>query len=376
MLDRNSLQSPRPSRDDGMTVPSTAAKTVQGFSEPELGSMTTALQLARRGVRGANPLVGAVVLDRTGAITGTGYHRGAGSPHAERDAIADAQRQGRTLAGATMIVTLEPCNHTGRTAPCTVAIIEAGISRVIYAVQDPSDPASGGTGTLRSAGIHVRSGLLEDEPSALNHRWLDAVSTARPFTTLRIAQTVDGQIAAADGSSQWISGPESRHDSHALRRRIDAILVGTGTVLADDPRLTARNDDGGPSPEQPLRVVMGHRGVPGGAAVRGNGGFVQLNTHDPRIVGTDLHSRGIRHLMIEGGAKVAAAFLTVGLVDEIIIYLAPAFLGRGIPALEDLGITALGQARHWSWDPSDGGYAVALGRDLRLHLEPAQQENG
>lgn len=359
-----------------MSLRGTAAKTVQRFSDPELHAMTTALELASHGVRGANPLVGAVVMDRTGVISGTGYHRGAGTPHAERDAIADARSHGQALEDATMIVTLEPCNHTGRTAPCTEAIIEAGFSTVIYAVQDPSTVASGGTDVLHSAGIDVRSGLLEDEAGNLNHRWFDAVRTARPFTTLRIAQTLDGQIAAADGSSQWISGPESRRDSHALRRRIDAILVGTGTVLADDPRLTARNDDGGPSAEQPLRVVMGRRLVPSGAAVRGNDGFVQLNTHDPRVVGTDLHSRGIGHLMIEGGAKVAAAFLTAGLVDEIIIYLAPSFLGRGIPALEDLGITTLDQARHWRWDPSGGGYAVAMGRDLRLHLEPAQQENG
>ncbi|WP_051441574.1 bifunctional diaminohydroxyphosphoribosylaminopyrimidine deaminase/5-amino-6-(5-phosphoribosylamino)uracil reductase RibD [Arthrobacter sp. H14] len=347
----------------------------RSFSDPERQAMTVALELASRGVRGANPLVGAVILDSAGTVLGTGYHRGAGTPHAERDAIADAGKRGSKIEGATMVVTLEPCNHTGRTLPCTEAVIEAGIARIIYAVHDISHTASGGSETLRNAGIEVESGLLEDEAASLNRRWFDAVATARPFTTLRMAQTLDAQIAASDGTSQWISGAESRRDSHQLRARVDAILVGTGTVLADDPRLTARDQDGALAASQPLRVVMGHRDVPAGAAVRdeGGGGFVHYNSHDPRLVGIELHARGVRHLMIEGGSKVSSAFLAEGLVDEIIVYLAPTFLGRGIPALEDLGITSLSQAQHWEWDPVGRGCAVPLGRDLRLQLEPAKQ---
>lgn len=350
----------------------------RSFGDTDRQAMTVALELASRGVRGANPLVGAVIMDSAGTVLGTGYHRGAGTPHAERDAIADAGERGSNIEGATMVVTLEPCNHTGRTLPCTEAVIEAGIARIIYAVHDISHTAAGGSETLRNAGIEVESGLLQDEAARLNRRWFDAVATARPFTTLRMAQTVDAQIAASDGTSQWISGPESRRDSHQLRARVDAILVGTGTVLADNPRLNARDENGAPAASQPLRVVMGHREVPAGAAVcnnsdEGGGGFVHYNSHDPRHVGTELHARGVRHLMIEGGSKVSSAFLAEGLVDEIIIYLAPTFLGRGTPALEDLGITSLSQAQHWDWDPVGRGCAVPLGRDLRLQLEPAMQ---
>ncbi|HET8795344.1 MAG TPA: bifunctional diaminohydroxyphosphoribosylaminopyrimidine deaminase/5-amino-6-(5-phosphoribosylamino)uracil reductase RibD [Arthrobacter sp.] len=350
----------------------------RGFSDQERQAMTAALELAARGIRGANPLVGAVILNRAGTVLGSGYHRGAGTPHAERDAIADARKRGSKIQGATMVVTLEPCNHTGRTAPCTEAIIEAGISRIIYAVHDISHTAAGGSETLQNAGIEVQAGLLEDEAARLNRRWFDAVGTARPFTTLRMAHTLDAQIAAKDGTSQWITGPEARRDSHQLRGRVDAILVGTGTMLADNPRLNARDENGAPAASQPLRVVMGHRDIPAGAAVcnesnDGGGGFVHYSTHDPRHVGSELHARGVRHLMIEGGSRVSSAFLAAGLVDEIIIYLAPAFLGRGIPALGDLGITSLSQAQHWDWDHVGRGCAVPLGRDLRLQLEPAKQ---
>lgn len=340
----------------------------------ERQAMETALQLAAQGVRGANPLVGAVILDAGDRQIGQGYHRGAGTAHAERDAIRDAWQRGNDPAGATMMVSLEPCNHIGRTGACTEAVIEAGIKRLIYAVHDTSRTAAGGAERLQAAGVQVHAGLLEDEAAALNRRWFDAVEAARPFTTLHLAQSLDSQIAAADGTSQWISGAESRRDSHELRRRIDAILVGTGTVLADNPRLTARTADGTRAVEQPLRVVMGTRPVPDNAAVRGDDGlFLQLKSHDPRTVGQQLHSRGIRHLMVEGGSKIAAAFLRAGLVDEIVIYLAPSFLGRGIATMDDLGINTLDEAQHWRWD-AVGGYAVPLGNDLRLHLEPAPEE--
>jgi diaminohydroxyphosphoribosylaminopyrimidine deaminase / 5-amino-6-(5-phosphoribosylamino)uracil reductase len=344
------------------------------WSAPEEQAMETALRLASQGVRGANPLVGAVILDSNGRQLAAGFHRGAGTVHAERDALSDALQRGVDPAGATMVVSLEPCNHVGRTGACTEAIIEAGIRRLIYAVHDTSHTAAGGAGRLRTAGVQVCEGLLEAEAVALNRRWFDAVGAGRPFTTLHLAQTLDSQIAAADGTSQWISGPESRRDSHELRRRIDAILVGTGTVMADNPRLTARTADGTAAAEQPLRVAMGRRPVPDDAAVRGGDGlFLQLESHDPRTVGQQLHSRGIRHLMVEGGAKIAAAFLGAHLVDEIVIYLAPSFLGRGIATLDDLGINTLDEAQHWRWDPV-GGSAVPLGNDLRLHLEPAPQE--
>ncbi|WP_051298487.1 bifunctional diaminohydroxyphosphoribosylaminopyrimidine deaminase/5-amino-6-(5-phosphoribosylamino)uracil reductase RibD [Arthrobacter castelli] len=352
----------------------TATTAAAAWSVAEREAMGSALQLAVQGVRGANPLVGAVILDPSGRTIGEGHHRGAGTLHAETDAIAEARRRGEEPAGATMVVSLEPCNHIGRTGACTEAIIEAGIKQLIYAVHDTSHTAAGGAERLRAADVQVRTGLMEAEATALNNRWFDAVTAGRPFTTLHLAQTLDSQLAAADGTSQWISGPESRRDSHQLRRRIDAILVGTGTVLADNPRLTARTADDEPAAEQPLRVAMGQRPVPETAAMRGSDGrFVQLETHDPRDAGGQLHVAGIRHLMIEGGAKIAAAFLKERLVDELIIYLAPSLLGRGIATLDDLGVGTLNQAHHWRWDQV-GGAAVPLGNDLRLHLEPKPPE--
>ncbi|MDN4643305.1 bifunctional diaminohydroxyphosphoribosylaminopyrimidine deaminase/5-amino-6-(5-phosphoribosylamino)uracil reductase RibD [Arthrobacter sp. PsM3] len=337
--------------------------------------MDAALAAALQGPRGANPLVGAVVIAADGTRLATGYHCGAGTAHAEADAIDQAKAAGLGLSGTTMVVTLEPCNHCGRTGPCAQAIIEAGISDVVYAIDDPHDPAAGGAATLRAAGVRVRSGLGAQAALELNRRWFDAVAAQRPFVTLHIAQTLDSRIAASDGTSQWISSPESLADNHALRGRIDAILVGTQTVLVDNPRLTARGADGEPAGRQPLRVVMGFRGIPEGAAINGDDGKVlHLPTRDPREALDELFTAGVRHLMVEGGSRILSAFLAAGLVDELIVYLAPTLLGSGTPALEDLGITTLADAQQWEWDPASGGAVRLLGRDLRLHLRPVQTE--
>ncbi|MDQ0821639.1 diaminohydroxyphosphoribosylaminopyrimidine deaminase/5-amino-6-(5-phosphoribosylamino)uracil reductase [Arthrobacter sp. V4I6] len=342
-----------------------------GFSGTEVAAMEAALEAALQGPRGANPLVGAVVMAADGTRLVTGYHRGAGTAHAEADAIAQAAAAGHDLSGTTMLVTLEPCNHCGRTGPCAQAIIDAGITDVVYAVDDPHDPAAGGAATLRAAGVRVRSGLGAVAALDLNRRWFDAVAAKRPFVTLHIAQTLDSRIAAGDGTSQWISSPESLADNHALRGRIDAILVGTQTVLVDNPRLTARNSDGGPAGKQPLRAVMGYRGIPADAAINGDDGKVlHLPTRDPREALDELFAAGVRHLMVEGGSRVLSAFLAAGLVDELIVYLAPTLLGSGTPALADLGITTLADAQHWEWDAAAGGAVQMLGRDLRLHLRP------
>ena len=342
------------------------------FSAAERAAMQAALAAAAQGPRGANPLVGAVVIGTDGTPLVSGYHRGAGTPHAEADAIAQAKAAGLDLGGAAIVVTLEPCNHCGRTGPCAQAIIEAGITDVIYAVDDPHDPAAGGAGTLRAAGVRVRSGLAAEAALELNRRWFDAVAAKRPFVTLHIAQTLDSRIAASDGTSQWISSPESLADNHALRGRIDAILVGTQTVLVDNPRLTARNSDGEAAGKQPLRAVMGYRGIPDGAAIHGtDGNVVHLATRDPREALDQLFESGVRHVMVEGGSRILGAFLTAGLVDELIVYLAPTLLGSGTAALEDLGITTLADAQQWEWDPASGGAVQILGRDLRLHLRPA-----
>lgn len=343
----------------------------------EQTAMDAALAAALAGPRGANPLVGAVILSPEGEQLATGYHRGAGTAHAEADAISEAHKKGVDTVGTTMVVTLEPCNHVGRTGPCAQAIIAAGIAKVIYAVDDPHDPAAGGARTLRSAGVEVLSGLALDQAFDLNRDWFDAVAAKRPFVTLHIAQTLDSRIAAADGTSQWISSPESLADNHGLRGLIDAILVGTGTVLIDNPRLTARDADGELSHRQPLRAVMGLRDVPEDASVRGTDGrFVHLPTRDPSEALRMLFDQGVRHVMVEGGSSILSTFLQAHLVDELIVYLAPTLLGSGTPALNDLGITTLADAQRWSWDDAGGGAVRTLGEDLRLHLRSPRGSAG
>ncbi|WAJ34340.1 bifunctional diaminohydroxyphosphoribosylaminopyrimidine deaminase/5-amino-6-(5-phosphoribosylamino)uracil reductase RibD [Arthrobacter sp. FX8] len=351
-----------------------AAGVVTAFGADETRAMEHALQAALQGPRGANPLVGAVVVGPDGRQLVTGYHRGAGTAHAEADAIAQAAAVGLDLSGCTMVVTLEPCDHVGRTGPCTQAIIDAGITDVVYAVDDPHDPAAGGAATLRAAGVRVRSGLGADESLDLNRQWFEAVAAKRPFVTLHIAQTLDARIAAEDGTSQWISSPESLADNHGIRGRIDAILVGTQTVLVDNPRLTAREPSGDPAPKQPVRAVMGLRGIPDDAAIHGDDGLaVHLPTRNPREALTLLYKAGIRHVMVEGGSRILSSFLSAGLVDELIVYLAPTLLGSGTPALNGLGITSLPDAQQWEWDEADGGAVRTLGRDLRLHLRPQRK---
>lgn len=341
------------------------------FSPAEVAAMDAALEAALQGPRGANPLVGAVVVSPDGRHLVTGYHRGAGTSHAEADAIAQARIGGVDLVGATMVVTLEPCNHCGRTGPCAQAIIDAGIANVVYAVDDPHDPAAGGAATLRAAGVNVRSGLAADRSLVLNRQWFRSVDKKRPFVTLHIAQTLDSRIAAEDGTSQWISSPESLADNHALRGRIDAILVGTQTVLVDNPRLTARDASGEAAGKQPLRAVMGLREIPSDAAIHGDDGrILHLPTRDPHEALTLLFSAGVRHVMVEGGSRILSAFLAAGVVDELIVYLAPTLLGSGTPALSGLGITTLEHSQRWEWDPASGGAVQTLGRDLRLHLRP------
>lgn len=338
----------------------------------DVAHMRNAIALAAHGVRGANPLVGAVAVGRGGEVLATGYHRGAGTAHAEADAIANAARSGVDLTGATMYVTLEPCNHTGRTGPCAQALLGAGVARVVYAIDDPHTAAAGGAQTLRAAGVHVEAGLLAHDAEELNERWIAAVRSRRPFVTLHMAQTLDARIAADDGTSQWITCPESLADNHALRSRIDAILVGTETVLVDNPRLTARGPDGNPLPHQPLRAVMGLRDVPEDSAVRGTDGrFTHVRTQDPAVALARLFDLGARHLMVEGGSRIIAAFLAGGLVDELIVYQAPMILGSGKGTVADLGIRTLADAQHWAWDESGGGAVRRLGTDLRLHLRPA-----
>ena len=315
-------------------------------SPAEIAAMRRALTLAETpGVPlGPNPRVGCVLLDLDGAPIAEGYHRGAGHPHAEVDALIGAGERAR---GATAVVTLEPCNHTGRTGPCADALLAAGIARVVYAQQDGNPVARGGGEALRAAGVDVEGGVLADEARAVNPIWTFAVENGRPFVTWKYAATLDGRSAAADGSSRWITSPEARGDVHRLRAECDAILVGTGTVLADNPQLTVRAVAGEPLERghRPLRVVMGRRGVPAEAAVLdGAADTLVLNTRDPATVLKRLLDKDCQHVLLEGGPTLAGAFLREGLVDRVIAYLAPALLGAGPAALSDAGVGTIADA--------------------------------
>ncbi len=339
------------------------------FTAHEMMAMEHALVLAGQGVRGANPLVGAVIIDDDGAMVATGAHLGAGTDHAEVAALKSAVLQGVDPAGCTMVVTLEPCNHTGRTGPCTEAILAAGITRVVYAASDPNPDAAGGARVLAGRGIEVAGGLLADAATELNRRWLAALQDQRPFVTVKVAQSLDAQSAAADGSSQWITGPHARADGHTIRTRVDAVLVGTGTILTDDPRLTARALDGSDADRQPLRVAVGLRPIPEEAAMRGNG-FVHLQTHDPAAALTELYRRGVRHVLVEGGPQLVGVFLMADLADELFAYVAPMLLGAGVPAFQRLGVATLTDAHVWRLDPDGAASVTQLGDDVRLHLKP------
>jgi diaminohydroxyphosphoribosylaminopyrimidine deaminase/5-amino-6-(5-phosphoribosylamino)uracil reductase len=306
--------------------------------------MRRALRLAAEGPwPDPNPRVGCVVVGADGTLVGEGYHHGAGTPHAEVEALVDA---GDRAVGATAYVTLEPCTHHGRTGPCADALVAAGVRRVVFAQADPNPEAAGGAERLRAAGLDVAGGVLAGEAAALNERWAHAVALGRPLVAWKFAATLDGRSAAADGTSQWITGPAARADVHRLRALRDAVVVGTGTLLADDPRLTVRDAAGSPLERQPLRVVMGLRDLPASARVHeGAGDVLHLATRDPKQALESLWQRGIRDVWLEGGPTVAAAFVAAGLVDDVYAYLAPALLGAGSPAVADLGITTIADIR-------------------------------
>lgn len=397
-------------------------------STAELEAMARACELAARGAGTAlpNPVVGCVLLAPTGEIVGEGFHERPGGPHAEVSALAVAGSRAR---GATAVVTLEPCNHTGRTGPCSDALVAAGVARVVVAVRDPWPPAAGGIERLRAAGVEVvdlsvdaggaggaggpasveapvsaaaqdvsplavsrmtlfargfaaRAGGASGEWTVseigaaardVNRVWLGSVAHGRPFVTLKTAMSLDGRVAAPDGSSRWISSPESRADAHRMRTEIDTIMVGVGTVLADDPRLTARGPDGAPHGRQPLRVVVDTRGrTPADAKVRDSSAPTLVATEQEFGVGPDgrvdlaalltaLYRDGRRHVLVEGGPRLAASFLDAGLVDELLVYLAPLLLGAGRSALEGGALTTLADAHR-----ADLAEIRVLGPDLAL----------
>ena len=305
-------------------------------SSAEMAAMERALRLAASAgtLRGPNPRVGCVILDSSDAVIAEGAHLGAGTDHAEVVAIKAA---GTAAAGATAVVTLEPCNHTGRTGPCVEALIDAGVTRVVFGQSDPHSVARGGADALQKAGIVVEGGVLEGDCTAINSRWSAAVQRGWPWVIWKVAATLDGRISASDGTATWITGEAARTDVHRLRAEVDAVLVGTTTAMSDNPQLNVRLPDF--EGAQPLPVVMGLRDIPVSCAVSTTA--LHVRSRDPHEVLRLLQEREIRTVMVEGGATVAAAFLQAGLVDEVRWYVAPAILGAGTPAIADLGISTL-----------------------------------
>lgn len=307
-----------------------------------------------------NPPVGAIVLDADGQLVGFGGTAPPGGPHAE---IAALEKAGERARGGTLVVTLEPCRHTGRTPPCTDAVLRAGIRRVVYAVDDPTEHASGGAVLLRAAGIDVHGGVLADEVArGALEPWLHAVRTGRPFVTWKYAATLDGRVAAIDGTSRWITCAEARRDVHRLRGECDAILVGSGTVLADDPHLTVRDGEGKLAARQPLRVVSDRSGrTPSDARIRDSAAETLITSADPVPMLTALYERGVRSVLLEGGPTLAGAYVAADLVDRIVGYLAPRLLGSGPSALGDAGIPTLATAPRLRIDD-----VAPIGDDIRI----------
>ncbi|TDD54267.1 bifunctional diaminohydroxyphosphoribosylaminopyrimidine deaminase/5-amino-6-(5-phosphoribosylamino)uracil reductase RibD [Nonomuraea terrae] len=381
--------------------------------------MARAVELARlgHGSTSPNPVVGCVVLDAEGRVAGEGFHAYAGGPHAEVVALAQAGERAR---GGTAYVTLEPCDHTGRTGPCSRALLEAGVARVVVAVPDPNPKAAGGAARLRAHGVAVTSGVLTEPAERVNEEWLTYARLGRAHVTWKFAATLDGRSAAEDGTSQWITSPEARADVHRMRAGADAIMAGVGTVLADDPRLTARPEKARPEmtrPEMtrpetarpetagseaarsgatrsgsavrvPLRVVVDtdartpqaarvlDDAAPTLVAVAEDAGtdlkadLLRLPRHDG---GLDLHAllrelaaRDVVSVFLEGGPTLAGAFVARGLVDRVVAYLAPALLGSGPAALGAAGAGTIADLHRLTFDEIS-----PMGPDVRLIARPA-----
>ena len=294
-------------------------------------AMQRAIALSEKGLgkTAPNPIVGAVIIDDDGTVIGEGFHdRMKSNDHAEVVAIANATKN---LKGATIIVTLEPCNHSGSTGPCTQAIIDAGISTVVFAVNDPNSVASGGADRLRSAGIKVVEGVLKEEAAYANRAWLMKIKKNRPFFTWKVATTLDAKIAATDGTSKWITNETSRADVQILRRQADAILVGTNTVITDDPHLIPRGDFAGYS-HNPIRVICGEQELPKDAKIFDSAAqTVVVKSKDLDLLVEKLNELEINQVFVEAGMTLASSMVDHCLMDELVIYQAPTLLGSGKP---------------------------------------------
>jgi diaminohydroxyphosphoribosylaminopyrimidine deaminase / 5-amino-6-(5-phosphoribosylamino)uracil reductase len=348
-------------------------------SPAEIDAMRRAIALADRGAASArpNPAVGCVILAVDGSPVGEGWHQVAGGPHAEIVALRDAAEESR---GATAVVTLEPCHLHGRTGPCTQALLAAGIARVVYAVDDPT-ANSGGGAELRALGIDVESGVLRAPAELSNLRWLTAVRRHRAFVTWKYAATLDGRVAATDGSSRWITGEPAREDVHRWRSESDAVIVGIGTVLADDPHLTTRCPDGSLADEQPLRVVVDSEGrisprarvcddaAETWIATASELGRDETGRVDLAALVCRLLDRGRQAALLEGGPTLAGGFVRAGLVDRVVGYVAPRLLGAGPAALGNAGISTLPAAMRLAVHD-----VTRIGSDVRIVAHPCRDE--
>jgi diaminohydroxyphosphoribosylaminopyrimidine deaminase/5-amino-6-(5-phosphoribosylamino)uracil reductase len=338
----------------------------EGGSEADRALMAEAIA-AGRGVRAStspNPWVGALVVPDGDVPAAIGATQPPGGPHAERVALELA---GPQAAGSTVYVTLEPCAHQGRTPPCADALLEAGVRRVVVALEDPDRRVAGrGIARLRAGGVQVDVGVGADEAADSLAPYLKHRRTGRPWVVLKLAATLDGRTAAPDGSSKWITGPLARLDVQQLRAESDAIAVGAATVRADDPALTVRiGPDGaradGVAPRQPLRVVLGRAGA--GARVQ-----PALEHQGPiEALLDELGGRDVLQLLVEGGAHVAHAFHAAGLVDRYVVYIAPALLGGddGVPLLAGPGAPTMADV--WRGRLVE---VARLGDDVRLDVAP------
>lgn len=299
------------------------------------------LCLSTLGKTAPNPNVAAAIYAADGTLIADGVH----NPHVTKDhaEVVALKKAGAAARGGTIVVSLEPCNHTGTTGPCVDAIIEAGIARVIYAVEDPNPVAAGGAERLKSAGItveYVESKELRDAQGA----WLHRITTGRPYIIWKVATTLDGRIAASDGSSQWISSEESRDDVQRLRAHSDAILIGTGTALADNPTLRPRIE-GAP---MPIRIVMGGRDVPADFNLNdGIGQTIYLKNRSIDELYKALDYLPVNQLLVEAGPTLGSALFAAGVIDEVLIYQAPKALGSGRTWLEEIGVATINDAAHF-----------------------------
>jgi len=319
-------------------------------------AMARAIDCARLGLGKTfpNPIVGAVITSATGEVLSEGFHQG--GDHAEVIALNAVKE---IPAGSIIYISLEPCNHHGKTPPCVDAIINSGIKKVVYAVSDPNPIATGGAERLRAAGIEVESGIGEEQARLENRAWLTKIELGRPRITWKIASTMDGKVAASDGTSKWITGDLARTDVARMRSQVDGIVTSTATVIADDPLLTSKGLG-----KNPVRIVMGATELSAKMQISNDAAetvLIKSRNFDELL--SLAEERGFNDLLIESGPTFGTALLRANLIDEIVLFQAPTLLGSGTPSIGDLGITNI--AGRLDFEISD---VEVIGSDLKITL--------